>query len=168
MRKPMRRVTTSSAHRSPNRRRISDSKRKRSMHQHHVRQFGDSATRTARDTIQTAEAGQDTNRAVERQYFAAAEAARDFSMMLIETAQSNTVAAINFAWEVATARHPTQAAAVWYYHSHKNFETLMEQSRQLMALAQRLMTFAEPLSHSIRQAPQRTSFNRPFLRLVTS
>ncbi len=169
------RVRTSSTHRRANKRRASgsasrrrgfDSKGKRSMNEHQARQFADRATRTARDTIQkSTEAVEQSTRGAERSYFAAAEAARDFNITVTQMVQSNTIATINFAWELATARNPTQAAAVLYYHAHKNFETLLEQSRQLTAFAQRLMTFAEPLPPSFRQTD--TSFSRPFLKLVT-
>jgi hypothetical protein len=120
------------------------------MNEHQARQFGDRTIRTARDTIQT-EAVEQSPRGAERRYFAATEAARDFDITLTQMVQSNTIATLNFAWELATVRNPTQAAAVLYYHAHKNFETLMEQSRQLTTLAQRLMIFAEPLPQSLRK-----------------
>ena len=137
------------------------------MNKHQARQFPDETIRTARDTIQKGtEAAAESTRAVEGSYLATAEAARDFNMTFTEMAQSNVIATLNFAWEVATARNPTQAAAICYYHVHKNFDRLTEQSRQLTALAQRVMIFAEPLPHSPRPT-QGTSFSRPFLRLVT-
>ncbi len=138
------------------------------MNEHQARQFADRTTRTARDTIQKGtEAVDQSARGVERRCFAAAEAARDFNITVTQMVQSNTIATINLAWELATARNPTQAAAVLYYHAHKNFETLMEQSRQVTALVQSLMTVAEPLPQSPRQTVQGTSFSRPALRLVT-
>jgi hypothetical protein len=94
------------------------------MNEHQARQFGDRTIRTARDTMQT-EAVEQSPRGAERRYFAATEAARDFDITLTQMVQSNTIATLNFAWEVATARNPTHAAAVFYYHAHKNFETLM-------------------------------------------
>jgi hypothetical protein len=131
-------------------------------HEHQAWQFADRTTRTARDAIQKGtEAVEESTLGAERSFFAAADAARDFNMTLIEMAQSNAMAALNFAWEVATPR--THAAAVWHHHARKNFETLTEQSKQLMAVAQRLMIFAEPLPQTL----QGTSFSRPFLRLVT-
>ena len=45
-----------------------------------------------------------STRALGEGYFAAAEAVRDFNMKLIEIAQANTMATLNFAQEVATAR----------------------------------------------------------------
>jgi hypothetical protein len=134
------------------------------MNEHQARQFAD---RTASETIQKGtEAAEQSTRGAERNYFAAAETAREFNITLIQMLQSNTIATLNFAWEIATAKNPTQAAAILYYHAHKNFEALIDQSKQLTALAQRLMTFAEPLPQSLRQTVQSTT-RRPFLRLVT-
>jgi hypothetical protein len=88
-------------------------------------------------------------------------------MMFTEMAQSNITATLNFAWELAAARNPTQAAAVCYYHTHKNFERLTEQFSQLTALAQRLIAFAEPLRPRFPHTLRGTAVSRPFLRLVT-
>ena len=81
-----------------------------------------------------------STRAFGEGYFAAAEAVRDFNMKLIEIAQANTMATLNFAQEVATAKGPAEAAALWSSHARKNFETLTDQSKQLTALAQRIVT----------------------------
>ena len=53
---------------------------------------------------------------------------------------------------------PTEAAAVWSSHARKNFDTLTEQSKQLTALAQRVITCAtEPFAQSLAQTVQRRS-----------
>jgi hypothetical protein len=137
------------------------------MNEHQAQQFLDSTTRTPRETIQKGTAAvEESTRGLERSYFATADAARDFSMMFTEITQSNITATLNFSWELVAARNPTQAAAVCYYHAHKNFERLTEQFSQLTALAQRLIAFAEPLRPA-SQTLQETSVSRPFLRLVT-
>ncbi len=120
---------------------------------HDARRFADRSTTTAREAVQKGGAtAVESARAVGNGYFAAAEAVRDFNMKLIEIAQANTMAALNFAQEVATAKGPTEAAALWSSHAQKNFETLADQSKQLTALAQRVMTSAaEPLSHGFAQ-----------------
>jgi len=60
--------------------------------------------------------------------------------------------AINFAQEVTTATSPAEAAMLWSSHVRKNFETLTDQSKQLTALGQRVVTSAaEPLSHNFTQ-----------------
>jgi len=136
------------------------------MNERQAQQFPDRITTTARDMIQESTAAvEESTRGAERSYFAAADAARDLTMMFTEMAQSNITATLNFAWELAAARNPTQAAAVCYYHTHKNYERLTEQLSQLTALAQRLIAFAAPEGPGLPQQLQGTS--RPFLRLVT-
>ena len=136
------------------------------MNERQAQQFPDRITTTARDMIQESTAAvEESTRGAERSYFAAADAARDLTMMFTEMAQSNITATLNFAWELAAARNPTQAAAVCYYHTHKNYERLTEQLSQLTALAQRLIALAAAEGPGLPQQLQGTS--RPFLRLVT-
>jgi hypothetical protein len=124
------------------------------MNEHQSRRFAERAAATAREGTSAAE---ETTQAVSQGYFAAAEAARDFNMKLVEIAQANAMATLNLAQAVATAK-PTEAAAVWSSHARKNFDTLTEQSKQLTALAQRVITCAaEPFAHSLAQTVQRRS-----------
>ncbi len=120
---------------------------------HDARRFADRSTTTAREAVQKGGAAAvESTRAIGNGYFAAAEAVRDFNMKLIEIAQVNTMAALNLAQEVTTAKSPTEAAALWSSHAQKNFETLTDQSKQLTALAQRVVTAAaEPLRHGFAQ-----------------
>ena len=46
----------------------------------------------------------------------------------MEMAQLNTVAALDFAREMSTAKGPADAAARWSSHAQKQFDTLTEQS----------------------------------------
>jgi hypothetical protein len=94
-------------------------------------------------------AGSAEAQAMSQGYFAATEAVRDFNVKLIEIAQANTTAALDFAQEVAAAKSPTEAAALWSSHTRKNFETFTDQTKQLTALGQRIVaSAAEPLSHN--------------------
>jgi phasin len=122
----------------------------RTMNVHEARRFAEKTAATARDTPhKSTAAAEEMTQAATQGYFAAAEAVRDFNAKLIEIAQANTMAAVNFAQEVATAKSPIEAAMLWSSHARKNFETLTDQSKQLTALGQRVMTSAaEPLSHS--------------------
>ncbi len=118
-----------------------------------ARRFADRTATTAREAMQKGTAAaEESTRAMENGYFAAAEAVRDFNMKLIEMAQANTMATLNFAQEVATAKGPTEVVNLWSSYARKHFETLTDQSKQLTALAQRVMTSAaEPLSYSFAQ-----------------
>jgi hypothetical protein len=87
-----------------------------------------------------AAAAEESTRALGEGYFAAAEAVSDFNMKVFEIAQANTMATLNFAQQVATAKGPAEAVALWSSYARNNFETLTAQSKQLTALAQRIMT----------------------------
>ena len=53
-------------------------------------------------------------RGAERSYFAAAEGIRDFNLRLMEMAQTNTMAALDFARELSTAKNPPEAGRRLY------------------------------------------------------
>ncbi len=120
------------------------------------RRFAATATTTAREAVRKGTlAADESTRMLGESYFAVAEAVRDFNMKLIEITQANMMATLNFAQEVATAKSPPEAAALCSSHARKNFETLTDQSKQLTALAQRVVTSAaEPLTNSFSQPLQ--------------
>jgi phasin len=113
------------------------------MNEHQARRFADKTTTTARDAIhKSTAAAEEMTLTASQSYFTAAEAVSDFNAKLVEIAQANTMAAINFAQEIATAKSATEAIMLWSSHARKNFETLTDQSKQLTALAQRIVTSA--------------------------
>jgi hypothetical protein len=123
------------------------------MNQHHARRFADNTTTTARNTMHKGTAAaEEMTQAARQGLFAVAEAVGDFNMRLIEMAQGNTMAAVNFAQQVATAKGPAEAASLWSSYTRERLETLTDQSRELTALAQRVMTSpAKPLTHVLGQ-----------------
>ena len=110
-------------------------------------------------------AAEKSARGIEQSYFVAAEGIRDFNARLIEMAHTNTLAALDLVREVSAAEGPSEAASLWSSHAQKQFQAMAEQSRELTALAQRLIAFAAPEGPGLPQQLQGTS--RPFLRLVT-
>ena len=95
---------------------------------------------------------------MERSYSSAAEGIRDFNLRLIEMAQTNTMAALDFARELATAQGPSEAMALWSSHARKQFETMTEQSRELTTLGQKVATSsAEPMTRGFGEALKGTS-----------
>jgi phasin len=127
------------------------------MNEHQGRRFADRTTTTVRDAMQKgAAAAEESTRAMGNGYVAAGEAVRDFNMKLIEMTQTNMMAAFNFSQRLATAKGPGEAAAVWSSCAHESFETFTDQSRELTALAQRIMTStAEPLTQGFSQTLHR-------------
>jgi hypothetical protein len=90
------------------------------MNEHQARRFAEKTTTTARDTAhKSTAAAEEMTQAARQGYFAAAEAVCDFNAKLIEIAQANTMAAIDFAQEVTTAKSPTEAAMLWSSRARK-------------------------------------------------
>ena len=121
--------------------------------------FADKTTRAARETFEKGSAAtQQSARGAQESFSAVAEGIRDFNVRLMEMAQLNTVAALDFAREMSTAKGPADAAALWSSHAKRQFETLTEQSKELTALAQRIATSAPSrLRAALRQALQGSS-----------
>jgi hypothetical protein len=123
------------------------------------RRFAAKTTISAREAMQNgAAAAEESTRTLGEGYFAAAEAVSDFNMKVSEIAQANTMATLNFAQQVATAKGPAEAVAFWSSYARNNFETLTAQSKQLTALAQKIMTStAGPLTKGFaRTLPEST------------
>ena len=100
----------------------------------------------AREALQDGStAAEESTRAIGNGYFTA-------NMKLIEMAQGNAMAAVNFAQQVATVKGPAEAANLWSSYARERFETLTDQSRELTALAQKVMIpTVETLTHSFGQ-----------------
>ena len=121
--------------------------------------FADETARAARETFEKGSAAtQQSARGAQESLSAVAEGIRDFNVRLMEMAQLNTVAALDFAREMSTAKGPADAAARWSSHAQKQFDTLTEQSKELTALAQRIATSsAEPITRSFGHALKGTT-----------
>ena len=120
----------------------------------HDRRLADRTARAARESIDRGKAAAEgAARSAEQSYLAAADGIRDFNARLIEMAHANTLAAVDFAREISTAKDPSAAAALWSSHLRQNLETLTDQSRELATLAQRIATSsAEPLTRGFGTA----------------
>jgi phasin len=116
--------------------------------------FADKTAKAARETFEKGSAAaEESARGAQQSFSAVAEGIRHFNVRLMEMAQLNTVAALDFAREMSTAKGPAEAAALWSSHTKRQFETLTEQSRELTALAQRIATSsAEPITRSFGNA----------------
>ena len=121
--------------------------------------FADKTARAARETLEKGTAAaEESARGAQQSFSAVAEGIRDFNVRLMEMAQLNTVAALDFAREMSTAKGPGEAAALWSSHTKKQFETLTEQSKELTALAQRIATSsAEPMTRALGNALKGTT-----------
>jgi hypothetical protein len=90
------------------------------MNDNQGKRFADKTAGTARETFEKGSAAaEESARGMERSYSSAAEGIRDFNLRLIEMAQTNTMAALDFARELATAQGPSEAMALWSSHARK-------------------------------------------------
>ena len=119
----------------------------------------EAGARTAREAMEKgAETAERAAREVEHSYSSATEGLRDFNAKLIDIAQSNTVASLNFLAELARAKGPTEAFELWSRHVQNELQRLTEQSQELAALGQRIASSStEPLRRGFDQTLRRAS-----------
>ena len=90
---------------------------------------------------------------IKNSYSTAVKGAQDYNTKFIEFAQTNTEAAVDFARKLSSVKSPSDFIELSTEHSRKQFETLTEQTKELAALAQKVMlSTAEPLKTSVTKA----------------
>ena len=83
----------------------------------------------------------------ERSYSSAAEGIRELNVRLLDMAQTNGMAALEFVRELTMAKGPKEAFEVWSKHANDQFQRFTTQSEELTLLAQRIAALsAQPLS----------------------
>jgi phasin len=86
----------------------------------------------------TAEAGN----LVRDTYSTAVRSAQEYNAKVIEFAQTNTQTNLEFVQKLSNVKSPTEFLELSTNHSRKQFETLAEQARELLSLAQKTMPTA--------------------------
>jgi hypothetical protein len=104
--------------------------------------------RTAREGFDMgAEAAVQATRQAERSYSSAAEGIRELNVRLLDMAQTNGMAALEFVRELTTAKGPKEAFEVWSKHTNDQFQRFTAQSEELTQLGRRIATSsAQPFS----------------------
>jgi hypothetical protein len=92
------------------------------------------ATRAAREAMLP---GLETIRGVQEGFTSAVETGRDLNLRLIDMAQMNTLAAFNFAREIAEAKGPSDLVQAWATSATKQFDMVTKQATELSRLGQR-------------------------------
>ena len=83
----------------------------------------------------------------------AVKGVQDYNTKFIEFAQTNTEAAFDFVQKLSGVKSPSDFIELSTEHSHKQFETLTEQTKELAALAQKVtLATAEPLKTGVTKA----------------
>jgi phasin len=75
-------------------------------------------------------------------YSTAVRSAQEYNAKVIEFAQTNTQTNLEFAQKLSNVKSPTEFLELSTNHSRKQFETLAEQARELLSLAQKTMLTA--------------------------
>jgi phasin len=90
---------------------------------------------------------------LEDTYATASKGASDYGLKIIELARENTNAAFDFASRLITVKSVSEAVELSTAHTRKQFEALTAQSKELVAIAQKVATdAAEPVKASFSKA----------------
>jgi hypothetical protein len=99
----------------------------------------EAGARTAREAVDKGTAAvEQATRQAEQSYSFAAEGVREFNVRLLDIAQANTMAGVNFLSELAHVKGPTEALELWSRHTQTNIQRLNEQWQELATLGQRI------------------------------
>jgi phasin len=83
----------------------------------------------------------------------AVKGAQDYNNKVIEFAQANTKAALDFVQKLSGVNSPSDFVQLATDHSRKQFEILTEQTKELTALAHKVtLAAAEPLKTGVSKA----------------
>jgi phasin len=118
------------------------------------RELAERSVTQARDGYERIKAvAEDATDVLEDTYANASKGATDYTLKSIEIARANTNAAFDFAVELMTVKSLSEAVELTSAHSRKQFDAMVEQSKELTALAQRVATeTTEPLKHGVGKA----------------
>jgi hypothetical protein len=124
-----------------------------------ARKSFEAGARTAREALDrgTAAAEQATKGA-EQSFESTADGFRVFNAKLLDIAQTNTMACMNFVSDLARVKGPTEAFELWSRHAENQIQRVNEQSQELAALTQRIAwSSTEPLMRGLDQSFKRAS-----------
>jgi phasin len=98
-------------------------------------------------------ATEQTTKLMENAYTTAAKSIRDYNFKALEIARINSDAAFDYAQQLMNAKSPSDMLELWTAHARKQFETLIEQTKELAMLGQKVATeTAEPLTSGVSKA----------------
>ena len=115
---------------------------------------------TEKGTAQTKEAFEkvsavtaEANDLAKNSFSTAIKGAQDYNAKVIEFAQANAEASLDFVQKLSGVKSPSDFIELSTDHSRKQFETLTEQTKELAALAQKVtLATVEPLKTGITKA----------------
>lgn len=124
-----------------------------------LREAAEAGSAQAKETLQemSAAAG-DAMNLMKDSYSTAIRRAQDYNAKLIEFAQANVQATLEFVQQLSGVKSPTEFFELSTSHSRKQFETLTEQVQELAGLAQKAaLATAERVETDLTKASGRRS-----------
>jgi phasin len=121
------------------------------------REMAEKGTTQAKETYEKmSAAGTEAAEVIKTSYSIAVKGAHEYNDKFIEFAQANTEVAFGFFEKLSGMKSPSAFIELSIEHARKQFETLSEQTKQLVTIAQKVtLASAEPLKTSAAKA-----FNR--------
>ena len=118
------------------------------------REFAERGVAQCKDTYEKMKAAaEEATDVLETTYSTASKGASDYGLKVIEAARVNTNAAFDFAGELIAAKTFSEVVELSSAHARKQFESLTKQSKELGALAQKVVTDAsEPIKSGMNKA----------------
>jgi phasin len=116
-----------------------------------LRAFAEKGISQAKDTYTKMKtAAEEATGIMETTYANASKGAADYGLKVVEIARANSNATFDFATELLGARTFAQAVEISTAHTRRQIETLTEQTRELMSLAQKVaLHTATPIKDGI-------------------
>jgi phasin len=101
----------------------------------------------------TASAAAEATDLIKNGYSTAVKGAQDYNNKLLEFAQANTKTAFDFTQKLMGVKSPSEFIELSNEHARKQFETLTEQAKELVALGQKVtLASTEPLKANVAKA----------------
>jgi phasin len=118
------------------------------------REIAEKSVSQAKETYEKMKsAAEQATDVLEDSYATASKGASDYGLKVIELARENTNAAFDFASQLITVKSVSEAVELSTAHARKQFETLTAQSKELVAIVQKVATdAAEPVKTSFSKA----------------
>jgi len=115
------------------------------------REIAEKSVSQAKETYEKMKsAAEEATDVIEDTYATASKGAADYGLKVIEAARENTNASFDFATKLMTVKSLAEVVELSTAHARKQFEAFTAQSKDLVALAQKVTTdTVEPVKESV-------------------
>jgi phasin len=118
------------------------------------RELAEKSVSQAKETYEKMKsAAEEATDVLEDTYATASKGVSDYGLKVIEAARENTNAAFDYATQLMTVKSLSEVVELSTAHTRKQFEAMTAQSKELVAIAQKVATdTAEPMKESFGKA----------------